>query len=338
MKILVTGGTGFLGRHVVWRLAELGNEVVFTGRQTKAAAEVIALAKAPVRWLEVQHGKAKEALKHAAHDADAIVHAAALSSPWGKYADFYSANVTSTEEVLAACSENNIRRLVHISTPSLYFNFKDRLNIKEHDPLPTAVNDYARTKAHAEQLVLQSSVTERVILRPRAIFGPWDNTLMPRILRVMKDGAIPLIHQGNALLDITFVENVVDAIVLSLTKPLPARVQTYNVTNGEPQPLHNLLRQMAEAFGLSLNTQKLPWWLVSVLAQTLEMASRATHGREPKITHYGAGVLAFSQTLDISAIRRDLGYEPRISIADGMHKHAAWLAAPFPKIPTELHT
>lgn len=326
MKILVTGGTGFLGRHIVWRLATLGHDVVFTGRKANAAGEVITYAKSSVRWLQVDHGNAKESLIRAAEGADAIVHSAALSSPWGKYADFFSANVTSTQEVVSACAANQVKRLVHISTPSLYFNFTDRLNINEQEPLPKPVNDYAATKAQAEQLVLQSEIPERVILRPRAIFGPWDNTLMPRILRVMKDGPVPLMRGGDALLDITYVENLVDAIVLALTKPLPGRVQTYNVTNGEPQTLQSLLQQMANIFGLQLRTRNLPWWFVSSIAQTLEITARATHGREPKITRYGAGVLAFSQTLDISAIRRDLGYQPQVSIAEGMHRHAAWFA------------
>lgn len=328
MKILVTGGTGFVGRHIVWRLAELGHDIIFTGRNADAAQDVIAHARAPVRWQQANHGNAEAMLINIGQGVDAIVHSAALSSPWGKYADFFSANVTSTREVLATCAANNIQRLVHISTPSLYFDFSDRLNINEQAPLPTPVNDYAKTKALAEQLVLQSAVPERVILRPRAIFGPWDNTLMPRILRVMQAGAIPLMRGGKALLDITYVENLVDAIELSLTQPLPASVQTYNLTNGDPQPLHSLLAQMAEAFSLPLRTRQLPWWLVSGIAQTLELTARATHGREPKITRYGAGVLAFSQTLDISAIRRDLGYQPKISIAEGMRRHAAWLKNP----------
>lgn len=327
MKILVTGGTGFVGRHIVWRLAERGHEIIFTGRNAEAAKTVMALAKQPVHWQHLDHGHAEAKLINAAQGADAIIHSSALSSPWGKYADFVSANVISTQEVIAACAANNIQRLVHISTPSLYFDFSDRLNISESEPLPTPVNDYAKTKAQAEQLVVQSSIAERVILRPRAIFGPWDNTLMPRILRVMQAGAIPLMRGGHALLDITYVENLVDAIELSITQQLPASLQTYNVTNGEPQPLHSLLTQMANAFSLPLRTRELPWWLVSGIAQTLELAARTTHGREPKITHYGAGVLAFSQTLDISAIRRDLGYQPKISIAEGMRRHAAWLAS-----------
>jgi nucleoside-diphosphate-sugar epimerase len=328
MKILVTGGTGFVGRHIVWRMAALGQEVIFTGRNADAAREVIALAKGPVRWQQVEHGRAEAALIRAAQGAQAIIHSAALSSPWGKYADFFNANVVGTQEVIAACAANNIQRLVHISTPSLYFNFSDRLNISEREPLPAPVNDYAKTKALAEQLVLQSAIAERVILRPRAIFGPWDNTLMPRILRVMRAGAIPLMRGGQALLDITYVENLVDAIALSVTHQLPGSIQTYNVTNGDPQPLHSLLTQMADAFSLPLRTRQLPWWLVSGIAQALEFSARATHGREPKITRYGAGVLAFSQTLDISAIRRDLGYEPKISIAEGMRRHAAWLSSP----------
>ncbi|MES2676594.1 MAG: NAD(P)-dependent oxidoreductase [Pseudomonadota bacterium] len=336
MKILITGGTGFLGRHIVWRLAELGHEVIFTGRQIAAADEVIALAKTPVRWLQIHHGSAERQLMQAAQGADAIVHSAALSSPWGKYADFFSANVTSTAEVLSACNAAEVQRLVHISTPSLYFDFSDRLNIGELEPLPTPVNNYALTKAMAEKLVLQSAVPERVILRPRAIFGAWDNTLMPRILRVMREGSIPLMRGGQALLDVTYVENLVDAIMLSLTEPLPAAVQTYNVSNGDPQPLHKLLLQMSEAFALPLRTRQLPWWLVSGLARTLEVAAKATHGREPKITRYGAGVLAFSQTLDISTIRRDLGYQPQVSIAEGMRRHAAWFATHTPDLATRV--
>ncbi|RYY73519.1 MAG: NAD(P)-dependent oxidoreductase [Gammaproteobacteria bacterium] len=326
MKILVTGGTGFLGRHIVWRLAELGHDIVFTGRDAQAAAQVSELARTPASWLALNHGHAESALVQAARGMDAIVHSAALSSPWGKYADFYEANVTGTEEVLSACIVNQIPRLIHISTPSLYFDFKDRLNINEQEPLPPPVNDYASTKGQAEQRVLSSKVPERVILRPRAIFGPWDNTLMPRILRVMKNGSIPLMRGGQALLDITYVENVVEAVVLALTKPISGNVKTYNVTNGEPQTLHSLLQQMASAFELPLRTRPLPWWLVSALAQTLEFTARKTHGREPKITRYGAGVLAFSQTLDISAIQEDLGYRPQLSIAEGMRRHALWYA------------
>lgn len=330
MNILVTGGTGFLGRHIVWRLAEWGHQVTFTGRNPIAAQTVVGLAAAPVHWIELHHGnpQAQAVLIAAATGIDAIVHAAALSSPWGKRADFEQANLISTKEVLHACHVTGVKRVVHISTPSLYFNFRDRFNIREDEPLPTPVNDYARTKAQAEALIQQATaIPERVILRPRAIFGPWDNTLMPRILRVMSKGAIPLMRGGNAQLDITYVANLVDAIVLSLTQSLPNTLQTYNVTNGQPLALQDLLAQMAAAFGLPLRTKQIPWWLVNSAATALELSAHLTNGREPTITRYGAGVLAFSQTLDISAIRHDLGYNPTVSIAEGLRRHADWFAA-----------
>ena len=327
MKIIVTGGTGFLGRHVVWRLAALGHEVTFTGRQHEMAEQVLEHSPASVKFACLHHAQdnSQQRLNDLAQGMDAIVHCAALSSPWGKFEDFFQANVVSTQEVLAACKLANIQRLVHISTPSLYFDYRDRLNIQEDEPLPLPVNHYARTKGIAELLVMNSSITQRVILRPRALFGPWDNTLMPRLLRVIKEGAIPLMHGGKAKLDITYIDNAVDAIVLALTKPLAKPLSIYNVTNGEPLCLDQLLAHLAKEFKLALRTRRVPWCLVKAVAWFMEKYSLLTQGREPFVTRYSAGVLAFSQTLDISAIRDELGYQPAVSITQGLARHALWL-------------
>ncbi len=328
MKILVTGGTGFLGRHIVWRLAELGHAVTFTGRQQSAADEVIKLSSAAVTFLALEHGEknSQDLLVEVAQGMDAIIHSAALSSPWGSKSDFYKANVLSAQEVIVACQQNSIKRLVHISTPSLYFNFCDRLNIKESDALPSPVNSYAATKARAECLVKSANIPETVILRPRALFGPWDNTLMPRLLRVIERGAIPLMRGGNAQLDITYVENVVDAVVLSLTKSLPGSCNIYNVSNGEPYHIQDLLAQLAQHFSLPLRTKKVPWPLVFTVAKLMEYWASLWNTKEPPLTCYGVGVLAYSQTLDISAISKELGYQPRISIEEGLRRHARWFA------------
>jgi len=326
MKILVTGGTGFLGRHLVWRLASLGHELIFTGRNPSAAKEVIDLCPAPIHWLPIQHGsvQAENLLIEAAEGVDAIVHTAALSAPWGKREDFIKANVESTKEVLAACEKHKIQKLIHISTPSVYFEFKDRLQVKESDPQPKPINVYVATKAQAEKLVIIANIPQRIILRPKAIFGPWDNTLMPRILRVIESGKVPLISQGQALLDVTYVENVVDAIELALTKDLQKSLAIYNVTNGEPQKLHELFSLLSKEFKLPLKTKNLPWWLVKPIAHSLEFVSRITNGKEPKITAYGAGVLTFSQTLDISAIEKDLGYTPRVKFSEALARYKKW--------------
>ncbi len=327
MKIIVTGGTGFLGRHVVWRLALEGHEVVFTGRDMAAADVVKKYCLYPVNWVPLEHGSqnAKNLIVNAAENADAIVHCAAFSSPWGKPEQFVRANLRSTEEVLAACQMRGVKRLVHISTPSIYFNFQDKLNIKESQPLPIPVNDYARTKLMAEHLVMSESI-QSVIIRPRAIFGPWDNTLMPRLLRVIERGSIPLMRGGSALMDITYIDNVVDAIYLSLTKPLRSSCSVYNLTNGEPLAFTDLLKKIATYFQLPVRTKKMPWQLVDIAARLFELHARITHAHEPLLTRYSAGVLAFSQTLDISAISKELGYLPKISIDEGLRRHAAWCA------------
>lgn len=327
MKVLVTGGTGFMGRHVVWRLVAEGAEVVFTGRSAAAAATVEAFGTGDARWVSLDHGTrgAAVALREAALGADAVVHCAALSSPWGLPAAFERANVTSTAEVLAACRAHGLRRLVHISTPSLYFGFRDQQGIREDAALPPPANHYVRTKREAEALVCAQAPPQTVVLRPRALFGPWDQTLVPRLLRVMRRGAVPLMRRGRALSDLTYIDNAVEAVWLALTRPLPRPLCVYNVTNGEPRPLADLLAVMAREFGVPLRTRALPWPLVSVLARGLELAYRvAGADQEPPLTRYSAGVLAFDQTLDISALRDELGYRPLVGLEEGMQRHARW--------------
>lgn len=326
MKVVVTGGTGFLGRHLVWRLAKMGMEVIFTGRSAAAAEIVLWHTNNLVQWQPLEHGgpDAETILTRAAHKADVIIHCAALSAPWGRSEDFHRANVASTVEVLTACRESYVPRLIHISTPSLYFNFRDRLAIREDTPFPPAVNEYVRTKAKAETLILANPPLETVILRPRALFGPWDQTLMPRLLRVMKRGALPIMRGGRIQLDMTYIDNAVDAVWLAMTKPLPRPLVIYNVSNGEPQELLTVLEIMAREFALPLRTRRVPWPLIELLARGLEAGARLGKCKEPLLTRYSAGVLAFSQTLDINALRDELGYQPRVSIAEGIRRHAQW--------------
>jgi len=327
MRIFVTGGTGFLGRHLVWRLAELGNEVGFSGRDAAKARVVVENAARAVAFVPCSHGapEAPAALKHATAGFDAVVHCAALSSPWGRPEDFYDGNVRSTAEVLSAMQANDIPRLVHISTPSLYFQFRDRLGVREDEPLPPPVNHYARTKREAERLVRASPVSS-VILRPRGIFGAWDETLLPRLLRLLRRRRFPLFNGGDALIDLTYVDNVVDAIVLALA--LPGSPQTtFNVSNGQPQRAADLFEQLAASFGLPWRPRHVPLATGLALARACELAGRVARGWEPPLTRYSVGTVAYSQTLDLQRAREQLGYAPRIDIAEGIRRTTAWLRA-----------
>jgi nucleoside-diphosphate-sugar epimerase len=329
VRVLVTGGTGFLGRHIVWRLGELGADVVFTGRDRDHASVVLAgfdRTRGQVRFVPVSHGtpEAARTLDEAAQEMDAIVHCAALSAPWGRRETFERANVGSTREVVQACEARSIQRLVHISTPSLYFDFRDHVNIRENEPLPRPVNAYARTKGIAEQLVMRAEIDTVIALRPRAIFGPWDTTLLPRLLRVARQTRLPLMRGGTSLLDLTYIDNVVDAVVLALGANLTRA--TFNISNGEPMTVLALFKALASAFDFEPRFRRIPYPLVATVAALLEAGATFAPNWEPPLTRYSAGLLAFSQTLDLTQAREVLGYAPRISLADGLHRTAAWFA------------
>jgi nucleoside-diphosphate-sugar epimerase len=330
MRILVTGGTGFLGRHIVWRLNALGYDVVFTGRNRQRASDVLKYtgsSKGDLAFIALDHGTASSAraLHAAAEGAQAIVHCAALTSPWGNRRDFERANIASTREVIDACVARDIARLVHISTPSLYFDFRDRRLIRENQPLPPPVNEYARTKGMAEQMVVRSEIETVIALRPRAIFGPWDNTLMPRLLRVARRMRLPLMREGRALVDFTYIDNAVDAVLLALSANL--KRGTFNISNGQPMTVIELFKALALAFGFEPRFQRVPYSLLYAFAALIEGGAIFAPGWEPPITRYSIGTLAFSQTLDLTHAYERLGYRPQLSTAEGLQRTAAWFAA-----------
>lgn len=328
MKIIITGGTGFLGRHVVWRLASLGNEIIFTGRNRREADSIIAatMNASAIRFVEIDHGNSDAAAKltACAADAQAIIHCAGLASPWGSRETYHRANIASTEEVLTACQVNQISRLVHISSPSVYFTYSDHIDIHEDSPLPPGVNEYARSKLKAERMVLAAQLPHCVILRPRAIFGPWDNTLLPRLLRLLQYGRVPLLRGGRALLDMSYVDNVVDAVLLSLQHRGSRSPEVFNISNGEPIAAVDLFARLATSFDMKIEPVHRPYVLADLFARLIEGGASLTPGWEPPLTRYSLGAIAFSQTLNLQRARSVLGYQPRVSLQDGIERTATW--------------
>lgn len=327
MRALVTGATGFLGRKLAERLLAEGWEVTALGRNAVVGAELEAAGMRFVR-ADLQDAAAVDA---ACRGVDHVFHSGALSSPWGPYESFFQANVVGTRHVVAGCRAHGVKRLIHVSTPSLYFDFNDRLNIREDDPLPARfVNAYAETKRLAELEVDRAFAggLPAITIRPRALFGPGDTTIMPRLIRAAEKGFLPLFGDGGTMIDVTYVENVVDALLLCQRAPESALGKKYNITNGEPQRLVEFLPRAFDALGLRYVPLRVPFDVAMGLATTMEIAARTLgRGQEPLLTRYAVGLLGKSQTLDITAARQALGYSPRVSVEEGIQAYASWWKA-----------
>jgi 2-alkyl-3-oxoalkanoate reductase len=313
VKVLVTGATGFLGVHTCRELLARGHVVTAFGRGFSAF---------PMNSIEQVQGDLREATSvlRACANMDAVVHAGALSSPWGKLEEFMTVNVNGTRNVLEACVQSGVRRLVHISSPAVIFTGHDHLLERDDAPYPKSFSShYALSKKLAEELVLEAkSKLELIVLRPKAMYGPGDRALLPRVIAAARARRLPQIGDGENLIDLTFVDDVVRAIVCSLGCVQPSTpFPVYTITSGEHLRLWGIIRRLLEALGISTQLRTMPVGAMLALAGWLEQISTFT-GREPRLTRYGVELLARTQTYDISRAKSDLGFEPRTQFDQGL--------------------
>ena len=321
-RVLVTGATGFLGGAVCAELRAAGGwEVTATGRDAGAGARVAADHFQPGDLTTTGTAAAL------ATGMEAIVHCAALASPWGRREEFERANVGATRALLAAAEKAGVRRFVHVSSPAIYAEFAHREGLTESSPLPARpINDYARTKLAGERLVRAAADRlETVVLRPHALLGVGDRVLLPRLVRAAARGRLPVIGDGRTRTDLCCVENAARACRLALEAPADrVRGEAFNVANGEPVPLWDTLRAFLREAGLPGPRGRVPFRLAWAAAALLEGWSHAVSGREPAMTRYGAAVLAFSHTFDLTKARQGLGYAPEVPLSAGLARAARW--------------
>jgi 2-alkyl-3-oxoalkanoate reductase len=322
MQLLLTGATGFLGFRTLEKLIELStvSRIIATGRQLQAYRS-IDHPKVDYRLGELED---RDFVNGLVQGADIVINTASLSSPWGKRSDFERANLLTQTHLLQAAKQHKVSRFIYISSPGIYFNGRHRLGVRESDPLPGKfVNHYARTKYEAEQLLTASSLPY-IILRPRALTGRGDSIIMPRLIKAFDGGHLRMVGDGKNIVDLTAVENVVDAVILSMHAPGTALNNAYNITNGEPVNLWEKIKNVLLALDRTLGNEKVPYAIAYGFAGFLELRSRLTGCTEPSLTRYGVGTLARSFTLDISKARNLLGYSPRINTQAAIDEFTNW--------------
>ncbi|WP_321382323.1 NAD(P)-dependent oxidoreductase [Rhizobium sp.] len=314
---MVTGATGFLGGNLVAALAASARTVLAVGRDPQTCARLRSVG------FNVLSQDLALPLDISSHpmlgDVNTIVHCAAHSAPFGLPADFVRANVTVTRNLIEFARQRNTRRFIYISTPSVYFAFRDQMDVREDMALPGPVNDYARTKRQAEKLVLAAEDIGPVILRPRGIYGAGDTTLLPRLLKVARKRPLPLFRSGRACIDLTYIDDVVAAIVAALDCDRKVEGEIFNISGGEVLPVQDIVNQACARAGITARWKPASLAPAMIAAGVMEMAARLSPVPfEPPITRYSLGLFAYAQSLDISKAQRLLGWKPKTVFEDGV--------------------
>ena len=318
-RVLVTGATGFLGKYLVEELINNGYEVVAQGRKENILNNLKEQYKVNILKCSLNE------IKNIDMNIDCVIHAAALSTVWGKWQDFYDSNVLGTENVIKFCLKNNVRRLIYVSSPSIYSAKFDRFNIKEEDfDKNNKLNFYIKSKILAENLInkIDNQKLETVIIRPRGLFGIGDTSIVPRLINANSKIGIPLFNDGKNVVDITCVENVAYSLRLAMEKE-EANGNIYNITNGDPTEFKNILDKLFTELEERANYRKMNINLMYFVASVIELFYKLFRiYKEPMITKYTIATLGYSQSLNIEKAKKDLDYNPKITLEEGIKKYA----------------
>lgn len=254
---------------------------------------------------------------------DVVVHAAARASPWGRRQEFVAQNVDATRNVIDFCERNGRPRLVYISSSSVFYRDEDQLDLTEDSPIgPAFVNDYAATKFAGEELV-RSYAGSHVVLRPRAVFGPGDTVLLPRILAAARRGRLPLFvrEERPAVGDLIYIDNLCDYILAAARATVSG---SFNLTNSEPVEIQSLLLDVLARLDIPVPARRVRVARALAVASAVELAWRLFCVRsEPPLTRYGVSVFAYSKTFDTRRAVAAFG-SPAIPLADGLARFVAW--------------
>jgi len=324
VKILVTGGSGFLGRHLIKALQDAG----YTNLRTLNRGACEDLRE---QGVEIIQGNISDYsyIEKAVQGCDVIFHVAAKAGVWGSYKSYYKANVTGTENVVQACWKHGVTKLIYTSSPSVVFNGNSLCNVTEQIGYGSLSKmcPYAKTKALAEQYVLQANGQKglkTVALRPHLIFGPGDNHLIPTLLQAAKKGFLAQVGNGQNWVDLSYVKDVAQAHILAM-KALESSEnvagKAYFISQGDPVQLWPWIQNLLQRLELPKIRIKLPLILAFCLGTICESIYKLLCIRkQPPMTRFVAKELAQSHYFDISAAKMDLHYLPKYSNEEAFEK------------------
>ncbi|EPJ79066.1 MULTISPECIES: NAD-dependent epimerase/dehydratase family protein [Pseudomonas] len=326
MKILITGASGFIGGRFARFALEQGFDVRVNGRRAAGVEHLVR------RGAEFVQGDLidPELVRELCRDVDAVVHCAGAVGVWGRKQDFVQGNVQVTENVVEACLKQRVRRLVHLSSPSIYFDGRSHLGIKEEQVPRRFNNHYAATKYLAEQKVFGAEEfgLEVIALRPRFVTGAGDTSIFPRLLNMQRKNRLSIIGNGLNVVDFTSMQNLNQAMLSSLLAGSSALGKAYNISNGTPVPVWDAVNYVMRRMQLPQVTRYRSYGLAYAAAAINEGACLLWPGRpEPTLSRVAMQAMSKDFTLDISRARHYLDYEPQVSLWAALDEFCDWWKA-----------
>ncbi|GGV09069.1 3-beta hydroxysteroid dehydrogenase [Streptomyces filipinensis] len=320
-RVLVTGGSGFLGTEICRQLTARGTETVSLSRRPSSTLERLGVRQVQGDLTD------PTAVRRAVAGCDAVVHNAALAGASGPSAPYRRTNVDGTRTVLDQCRANGVRALLHTSTASVVFRPGGLENVDEQLPYPRRhLAAYPRTKAAAEALVLNAHGRDlaTLALRPHVIWGPGDPHFLPALTRAVRRHRIALPGSGANLIDTTHVRTAAHAHLLALDRlhdGHPVGGRAYFITQGEPLPLARFTALLLATAGIGATWRPVPARLAHTAAAACEAADRLLRvGGTHRLSRFLVGELVHPHWFDLTAARTHLGFTPPISIAEGFRE------------------
>lgn len=320
MKILVTGGGGFLGQHIIDKLLDKGHQITNLSR-----GDYPELIEKGVRCIRGSINDPNILVKAVA-DQEAVFHVASKVAMWGKYEDFYDTNVEGTKSLLRAAKEEGIKKFIYTSTPSVVFGEESIENGDEQLPYPAlSFSRYAKTKAIAEKEVIlaNSDQFKTVSLRPHLIFGPGDQNLIPRLVASAKKNKLKIVGEGNNLVDVLYVENAADAHICALEAlerdNEKVSGKSYFIGQG-PVKLWPFINEILAQHSLAPIKKKISFKKAFFIGTVIESLLRIfkIHNIHPPMTRFVALQLAKSHYFSHKNAQNDLGWYPKVSIKEAL--------------------
>lgn len=325
LKVLVTGGGGFLGKAIVQRLLQEKADVRSFSRKAYPELET---------WgVEQVQGDIRDpkAVSNACENVDVVFHVASKVKLWGDYRDFFETNVIGTENVIQACGKEKIHHLVYTSSPSVvYHGREDAAGINESTPYPNHFHThYQKTKSMAEQRIVKAANASlrTVVLRPHLILGPGDTQLIPRLIKWSKK--LRIIGDGKNIIDWTFIDNAAHAHILAAKKLMINQNisgKIFFISQGEPIGLWTLVNHILASAGKDPVRKTFPkdaayflGWLSEIVYTWFRIKS------EPKMSRATATEFARNSWFDISAAKSELDYDPVVTSEEGLERLKKWL-------------